>query len=78
MFLRPMVLSTLDNVEIVKIDKPRDENNNIIIICDSCNSKILTDVVNALCFEKDYIHSIQCVSCIKEYFSEIPIENKVK
>lgn len=72
-FSKPIILTSLNQIEIIKIDKPRDNNNNPIIICDGCNSIILTEFVNALCFEKDYVHSIQCVNCVDEYFSEIPI-----
>ncbi|KKN59629.1 hypothetical protein LCGC14_0540260 [marine sediment metagenome] len=72
-FFKPIIISTLNNIEIVKIDKPRDDDNNPIIICDGCNTIIETDFVNALCFDKDFVHSIQCVECVKEYFSEIPI-----
>ena len=72
-FFKPMLLSSFNNKVIVKIDKPRDNDNDPIIICDGCNSIILTEFVNALCFDKDLVNSIQSAKCVKEFFSEFPV-----
>ena len=47
------------------------------IICDGCGNLIKEEKVNALSFEENFIHSIQCDSCVKEYFRDLPKKEKL-
>ena len=44
-----------------------------VIVCDGCNNLILDDEVGLLMLEKDHCWGTQCKSCIKEYFSTLPV-----
>ena len=46
---------------------PREHN---LIVCDGCNSLIITELIKCLSFKKGFIHSAQCENCVNEYFSE--------
>ena len=68
---RHTILYSMKDGEIIKDVLPTIPDD--IIICDGCNSLIKDEEVGLLMLEEDRCWGTQCKTCVKEFFSELPI-----
>lgn len=68
---RGMTLIHVDNGELIteKLSTIPDS----IIVCDGCNGLIKDEKVGLLMLEEDHCWGTQCKTCVKKYFSSLPV-----
>ena len=68
---RHTTLYSAKDGKIVATELPTIPDN--IIVCDGCNNLIKDEEVGLLMLEPNRCWGTQCKSCIKEFFSELPV-----